>query len=421
MGGAEPWDVQIHRNSQQLLRDGRQIFRFDTFGDEAFWGGQLRLHEALATLSPNQLLYLGVKVDAAAIKGLRLTPASLKSPATTLALLRRKAVVGVTGFFNEQGNLTSVGFQCAVCHSIVNNSVAFGVGKRLDGWPNRDLDVGQIIASAPDLSIFATLLGLSQDQVRTVLRTWGPGKFDAELLLDGKAFNPEAPDTVPNKSAATLNPAAFGLAGFNNHTWTGGWGTVTYWNAFVANLELRGQGTFFDPRLDDPVKYPIAAAHPELFGHKRDPEDKITAKLPALHFYQLAIPAPKPKPGLDFDPEAAERGDQLFEADGKARCASCHVEPLWTEPGWNTHKPQDIRIEAFQANRSPDNSYKTMNLAGIFTRERGYFMRPENKGRLYHDGRFKTLMDVVNSYDVRFGLGLTAGEKSDLVEYLKSL
>src|SRR5204863_2629573 len=141
----------------------------------------------------------------------------------------------------NQKQLTAVGFTCALCHSTVDNSVAFGIGHRLDGWPNRDLDVGQVIASAPDLSIFASLLGVSQDQVRTVLRSWGPGKFDAELLLDGNAINP-----VTGQPAATLMPAAFGLAGFNQHTWTGGWGTVTYWNAFVANLELRGKGVFFD-------------------------------------------------------------------------------------------------------------------------------------------------------------------------------
>lgn len=194
---------------------------------------------------------------------------------------------------------------------------------------------------------------------------------------------------------------------------------MPYWNAFVAVLELRGVGTFFDPRLDNADKFPIAAA--KGFGHiSVDPdEDKVTPKLPALHVYQLALPAPKPKAGVDFDAEAAERGDELF--GGKAKCGSCHVEPLWTEPGWNLHTPDEMKIDGFQANRAPGDAYKTTNLAGIFVRERGLFMRPENKGRFYHDGRFKTLLDVVNSYDERFRLGLSDQEKRDVVEYLKSL
>jgi len=339
---------------------------------------------------------------------------NLDDPATTLALLKLNAVVGVQGFFTADGKaLRSVGITCAFCHATVNDAIAPGIGQRLDGWANRDLNVGAIVALAPNLQPVATLLGTDVPTVQKVLNSWGPGKFDAELFLDGKAFRPDG------GSAATLLPNAYGLAGFNLHTWTGGWGTVTYWNAFVANLEMHGKGTFFDPRLDDAAKFPIAAAN--KFGHLRtDPDaDQITAKLPALQFYQLALPAPKPRPGVDFDAAAAQRGDELF--NGKAQCGTCHVEPLWTEPGWNEHKAADIGIDSFEANRSPDNAYKTMNLAGLFVRERGLFMQPANKGRFYHDGRFATLLDVVNHYNAFFNLGLTDVEKSDLVEYLKSL
>jgi len=172
--------------------------------------------------------------------------------------------------------------------------------------------------------------------------------------------------------------------------------------------------------MDNTNKFPIAATM--RFGHtsvNNPDEDQVTSKLPALHFYQLAIPAPKPTAGVDFDPAAASRGDALFS--GKANCNACHREPLWTEPGWNEHPPSEVKIDSFQADRSPDGNYKTMNLAGIFVRERGLFMNPQNKGRFYHDGRFQTLLDVVKSYNSRFNLGLTAQEQADLVEYLKSL
>jgi hypothetical protein len=300
----------------------------------------------------------------------------------------------------------------------VDNSVASGIGKRIDGLANRDLNIGAIIAAVPNLQPIVDLLGLANpgittDDVRKVLLSWGPGKFDVELFLDGKAFQPDG------RSAATLIPNARGLAGHNLHTWTGGWGTVTYWNAFVAVDELHGIGTFFDERFDNADQFPIAAQ--AGLGHVSiDPDqDQVTSKLPALQFYQLALPAVKPRPGIDFNPYAAERGDELFS--GKANCNSCHREPLWTEPGWNQHSADELKIDSFQADRSPGHAYRTMNLAGIFVRERGLFMRPENKGRFYHDGRFQTLGDVIDSYNVRFGLGLTDSEKNDLVEYLKSL
>ncbi|HKA55994.1 MAG TPA: hypothetical protein VKJ47_20270 [Candidatus Binatia bacterium] len=436
-GRPSRFDAQIGTNARQLLDQGRRVFRFETFGDEAFWGGMLKLHQAIEGaqfggvgpgLSPKATLDLGLKVDIdvlpkAVVQGLKHGQLNLNDPATTLALLKAHAVVGLTGFFTPQGSLQSVGIQCALCHSTVDNALTFGIGHRLDGWANRDLDVGKLTTLAPDLSPFATLLGTDQNTVRHVFTSWGPGKFDAELILDGKAFNPQQVTdgvvTGMNVPGATLIPNAFGLAGFNQHTWTGAWGTVTYWNAFVANLEMHGIGTFFDPRLNNVAQFPIAAQ--QRFGNVRvDPdEDRITKHLPALHFYQLAIPAPTPQPGRDFDPAAAKRGDELFS--GKAKCNTCHVEPLWTEPGWNLHKPTDIGIDNFQANRAPDGVYKTMNLAGIFVREEGLLMRAANKGRYYHDGRFATLLDVVNHYNTHFSLGLTAQEKNDLVEYLKSL
>jgi len=432
-------DQGLRRNVDHMLAEGRQTFRFDTFGDETFWGDTLKLHLAIegsqfggvgAGVSPRLALALGLKVDADALaKGgllgaVRSGRIDLDAPATTLALLKANAVVGLTGFFNPNGTLKSVGIQCSLCHSTVDNSVAFGIGQRLDGFANRDLDVGKIAAAAPDLSAVATLLGVSQATVRTVLSSWGPGKFDAELFLDGKAFNPQQVTngvvTATNVSGATLIPNAFGLAGFNQHTWTGAWGSVPYWNAFVATLEMHGKGRFFDPRLNNAAQFPIAAANG--FGdlpHISPDDDRVSAKLPALHFYQLALPAPTPRPGVDFDVAAAKRGDDLFS--GKARCNACHVDPLWTEPGWNLHKPSEVGVDSFQADRAPDHTYKTMNLAGIFVRENGLFMDAANKGRYYHDGRFKTLLDVVDHYDTLQGLGLSGAEKSDLIEYLKSL
>jgi hypothetical protein len=401
-------------NARRMLREGQQTFRFDTFGDEAFWGDTLRLHQAIAGaanggvgpgVSPRTALAVGLKVDAEALPGnlvgqLRAGQVDLDDPATTVALLRLNAVVGVTGFFDDGGALRSMGIQCALCHSTVDDSLAPGIGRRLDGWANRDLDVGAIVALAPDLIAVATLLGVDEDAVRTVLRSWGPGKFDAALLLDGKAFRPDG------NSAATLLPPAFGLAGVNLHTYTG-WGSVTYWNAFVANLEMHGKGTFYDPRLDDRRKFPVAAR--AGFGNVRSDPDLITPKLAALHFYQLAIPAPTPPPG-SFDAAAAARGQALFT--GKADCARCHVPPLFTEPGWNMHTAEEIGIDDFQARRSPDERYRTAPLKGLFSHQKGGF---------YHDGRFATLTDVVQHYDQTFGLGLSEQEMGELVEYLKSL
>jgi hypothetical protein len=408
------FDRAIITNVRQLVEEGRQTFRFDTFGDESFWGDALQLHQAIKGaklggvdpgLSPNAALGLGLKVDVdvlppVLVNQLRTGEVDLDDPATTVALLKLKAVVGLTGFFDSAGNLQSVGIQCSLCHSSVDDSFAPGIGHRLDGWANRDLNVGAITALAPDLSSVAALLGVDQETVRKVLNSWGPGKFDASLLMDGKAFRPDG------KSAATLIPPAFGLAGVNLHTWTG-WGSVTHWNAFVANLEMHGKGTFFDPRLNDPVQFPIAAA--AGFGNLRNDPDLITSKLAALHFYQLAIPAPKPPKG-SFDPVAAASGEVIFNT--KADCARCHVPPLFTEPGWNMHTPDEIGIDDFQSNRAPDRRYRTSPLKGLWTHQKGGF---------FHDGRFATLREVVDHYNNFFALGLGEQEVKDLIEYLKSL
>ncbi len=406
------WSQEGRSPAERLLTDGRHTFRFDTFGDEAFWGDTLRLHQAIEGsalggvgpgVSPRSALAVGLKVDVEAlpeslVADLEAGRVDLDSPATTLALLKLSAVVGVTGFFQGRA-LRSIGIQCALCHSTVDNSLAPGIGHRLDGWANRDLNVGALVALAPDLSTVAMLLQTDQAAVRKVLGAWGPGRFDAELLLDGKGFRPDG------KTAATLIPPAFGLAGVNLHTWLG-WGSVTHWNALVANLEMHGKGTFFDARLSDPSQFPVAAR--AGFDNVRSDPDLITSKLPALHFYQLALEAPHPPAG-SFDERGAARGKELFET---ARCASCHVPPTYTEPGWNLHTPRELGIDDFQADRGPTKGYRTAPLRGLWT---------HLKGGLYHDGRFATLREVVDHYDALFGLHLSDQEKTDLVEYLKSL
>jgi hypothetical protein len=285
----------------------------------------------------------------------------------------------------------------------VDDSFAPGIGKRLDGWPNRDLNVGAIIALAPDLSAPASVLGVDEATVRAVAKSWGPGRFDAQLFLDGKAFRPDG------KSASALIPPAYGLAGVNMGTSTG-FGSTTYWNAFVANLEMHGVGTFFDPRLNDSREYPVAVRNGFDNVRPNGARDEITSKLAALHFYQLAIPAPKPsKEGAPTE-AATRRGEALF--NGKAKCASCHVPPLFTEPGYNMHTPQEIGIDDFQASRSPTKMYRTAPLGGLTTHE---------KGGYYHDGRFSTLESVIQHYDQFFQTNLTSGEVQDLIAYLRTL
>ena len=401
-------------NTTTLMRQGKQTFRFDTFGDQSFWGGTLQLEKSIEGaahggvgpgLSPKQALALGLKVDVNALpkalqQAILAGKVNLNDPGVTLALLKLNAVIGVKGFFNSSGNLSSVGIECALCHSTVDNSLAPGIGHRLDGWANRDLNVGAIIGFAPNLQPIASLLGVSVATVQKVLASWGPGKFDAELFLDGKAFQPNG------TSSAALIPPAFGLAGINLHTYTG-WGSIPYWNAFVAVLEMHGHGTFIDPRLDNAKQFPIAAANG--FGHVVSSPDLVTPKLPGLQAYELSLRAPKPPAG-SFNPAMAAAGKVLF--DGPAECATCHVPPIFTEPGWNLVPSSAVGENNFEANRSPTHMLRTTPLAGLWTHQKGGF---------YHDGRFPTLLAVVRHYNKVFNLHLTRAQENDLVQYLLSI
>ena len=407
-------DAQNARNSRAMFLQGRRTFRFDTFGDEAFWGNALQLHRAIAGarnggvgggVSPKTALAVGLKVDASAIPrpvagAIKAGKVNLDDPKTTLTLLKLNAVVGVKGFFGRNGRLSSMGITCALCHSTVDNSFAPGIGRRLDGWPNQDLDVGKIISLAANKKPLTDLLGVNEATVDKVVTSWGPGEFDASLSLDGQGFRPDG------KPASTRIPPAFGLAGVNLATYTG-WGTVTYWNAFVANLEMHGIGNFTDERLANQNQFPVAAK--AGFAKVRNRRDRISSKLPALHYYQLSIPAPRP-PRRSFNAAAARRGKAIFNAPGK--CATCHVPPTFSEPGWNLHSPREMCTDAFQASRSPTFRYRTTPLRGMFAKSKRGF---------WHDGRFRTLDAVVDHYNECFNLRLSPSQKRDLVQYVKSL
>lgn len=403
---------QPPEDNSPLVKEGKDIFRFDTFEDEGFWTGLLHIDKAIAGnanggfgsgVSPKTALAVGLKVDAEAlpsevVAGIQDGTVDLDNPATTLALLKLNAVVGVKGSFNEQGTLKSIGITCAACHSTVDNSFAPGIGKRLDGWPNRDLNVGAIVSLTDNAQPIADMLHVDEGTLRTVLGMWGPGKFAAVLFMDGKALQPNG------SVAANLIPAAFGLKDVSLTTYTG-WGDISYWNAFVANLEMHGKGNFSDPRLND-SKYPIAVEN--SFGNVTNNPDLVTSKLPALKAYQHSIAAPK-APAGSFDAVAANRGKVLFE--NKAKCATCHSPELYKNANTILHTAAEIGIDDFEAKRSPTGKYRTTPLAGLFARA---------KGGYYHDGRFATLQDVINHYDTHMNLNLSASEKQDLAEYLKS-
>jgi hypothetical protein len=409
-----PIDARVAQDAQAMLEEGRQTFRYDTFGSEAFWGDTLQLHKAIAGaksggvgdgVSPKAALEVGLKVDADALPAelkakLKAGQVDLADPATTLALVKLNAVVGVVGFANSNGSVKSIGLTCAICHSTVDDSLAPGIGSRLDGWANRDLNVGLIVSLAPNLKPYTDLLGVDLATLKKVLNSWGPGCYDAVLDKDGKAMRPDG------KRACTLIPPAFGMAGVNLHTWTG-YGSVPYWNAYVAATELHGSGVFVDHRFNDKKQFPLAAKTGAY--DTRGIPDRSTAKLPALHFYELSLRAPQAPAGT-FNQAAFDRGMEVF--NGKADCARCHVPPIFTEPGHNLHSPADIGIDAFQADRSPTRMYRTAPLAGLWTHQKGGF---------YHDGRFATLNDVINHYDSHFKLNLNDAEKADLVEYLKGI
>lgn len=410
---------QCHKNKDiekkddpALIAEGKDIFRYDSFGDEDFWSGLLHLDKAIAGaanggfgpgVSPKTALAVGLKVDATVlpaevVAGVQSGAISLDDPATTLALLKLNAVVGIKGTFNASGQLQAIGVTCASCHSTVDNSFAPGIGGRLDGWPNRDLNVGAIIALTDNAKPIADMLHVDEPTLRTVLGAWGPGKFPAILFMDGKALKPDG------SVAANLIPAAFGLKDINLTTYTG-WGDISYWNAFVGTLEMHGKGTLIDPRMNDRVKYPIAVEN--NFWNTTHTPDLITSKLPALKAYQHSIAAPEPPAG-SFDAAAANRGKVLFNS--KAKCASCHAAPVFADNV--LHTAAEIGIDDFEAKRSPTGKYRTPPLSGLFAKMKGGF---------YHDGRFPALPNVVDHYNNHFALGLSASEKQDLVEYLKSL
>jgi len=365
-----------------LVEQGKQIFRFDTFGDEAQWTDALRLHEVIeVAVDPATALSVGLKVDAdalpaAVVEGIRSGSVDLKSPATTVALLKLGAVVGVEGTVETIGGvdrLTRVGITCALCHSTVDDSFAPGIGKRLDGWPNRDLNPGAIIALSPALDA----------ATKAVLNSWGKGRFDPRHNVDGL-----------NKPVVI--PPAYGLAGIQRITYTGDGSEIAYWNRYVAVVEMGGLGSFAEPRLN------LSVTHGSI--------DLVSAKLPALQAYQLSLQAP-PAPAGSFDAAAAARGKLVFE--GAGRCATCHSGPQFTDANDRLHPPADSMAEPetpSYAARSATQLYRTSPLRGVWQHP-PYF----------HDGSAATLDDVVARYDARLALGLMPAQRADLVQYLKSL
>ncbi|HMJ09921.1 MAG TPA: hypothetical protein VK524_00880 [Polyangiaceae bacterium] len=348
---------------------GREIFRHDTFGDEAHWTNTLRMHEVIASaVDPTTALSVGLKVDADALPPGILETVDLTDPKTTVALLALDAVVGVKGQVSADGVLESVGITCALCHSIVDDSVAPGIGRRLDGYPNRDLDPGLILSLSP---------AFSEDQ-KQVLRSWGKGHYDPRWSIDGI-------------NAPVLIPPAYGLKHVGRETYTGD-GPISYWNAYVAVTQMGGQGVFIDPRIGVSVV--------------RRP-DRVTPKLPALLAYQLSLKAPAPPEG-SFDETAAERGKLLFR--GKAKCGSCHSGPAFTDARYRLHRAEEVGADPLYASRTATKRYRTTPLRGAW-----------QHAPYFHDGSAATFADVVNHYDSHFELGLTQPEKSDLTEYLKSL
>ena len=367
------------------IEQGKQIFRFDTFGDERQWSDTLRLHEVIpAAVDPVTALAVGLKVDAealpaAVVKGIQDGSVDLKSPATTVALLKLNAVVGLVGkveTVNGKDRLTRVGVTCALCHSTVDNSFAPGIGKRLDGWANRDLNPGAIIALSPALS----------DAVKVVYNSWGKGKYDPRFNLDGK----NGPQAIP---------PAYGLKGIHRITSTGDGDDIAYWNRYVAVTQMGGQGSFSDSRIG------VSVTHGTL--------DLVSAKLPALQAYQLSLEAPAPPPG-SFDVAAASRGKLVFSSRGQ--CISCHSGAQFTDANMRLHPVADVVSEPepggapSYASRSATKMYRTAPLRGLW-----------QHAPYFHNGSAATLGDVVTTYNTRKALGLSAAEVADLTEYLKSI
>ena len=351
-----------------LVAEGRQVFRFDTFGDEKLWTDTLRLHEVVEkSVDPATALKVGLKVDADVLPPGLLKTVDLTSPATTVALLKMNAVVGLRATVDANNRITRLGVTCALCHSTVDNSVMPGIGKRQDGWPNRDLNVGAIIALSP---------ALPADK-KAIYSSWGPGKYDPRFNQDGK-------------STPLVLPPAYGLADVKNETYTAE-GPISYWNAYVAVTQMGGQGNFADPRLGIDVKH-----SPDL----------VTAKLPALRAYQHSLAAPPPPAG-SFDRALADRGLALFDQS----CASCHIGGSGTDNNNGTlHPPADTGVDGAYAARTANKAYRTTPLRALW-----------QHAPYFHDGSAATLADVVAHYNRVRGLNLTADQQRELVEYLKTL
>jgi cytochrome c553 len=362
-----------------LVAQGKQIFRFETYGDETFWTDTLRLHEVIqSSVSPATALSVGLKVDVDALPaqvraGLRAKTIDLNDPATTVALLKLGAVVGVIGKVDASNRLTSVGLTCAFCHSTVNNSFAAGIGQRLDGWPNRDLNVGAIVALSP----------VPTAAQKAVYNSWGPGKYDARFNIDGK-------------NMPVVIPPAFGLRHVKREIYTGD-DTISYWNAYVAITQMHGHGRFADPRIGVAVNNP-----PEL----------VSSKLAPLRVYQFSLETPAPEAG-SFDAAAAKRGHALF--NGAAGCARCHLGSSYTDVNaGRLHTAAEDGQDPAYAERSATKLYRTTPL-------RGLWHPPQLMGPYFHDGSAGTLGDAVDHYVQHFGLSLTPRERADIVEFLKTL
>ena len=379
--GRRGFDHTVDANVRRLMNEGQDTFRHDTFGDEDFWGGTLRLHEAIEGaanggvgpgVSPRTALGVGLKVDAealppAVVQGIQNGTISLTSPATTVALLKMNAVIGLQATVDADNHITRLGVTCALCHSNVDNSIMPGIGRRKDGWPNRDLNVGAIIA-------LSTVLAADK---KAVYASWGPGKYDPRYNQDGK-------------NTPLVLPPAYGLARVKNETYTGE-GPISYWNAYVAVTQMGGQGNFADPRLGIDVKHA---------------PDMVTAKLPALRAYQHSLPAPPPPAG-SFDAAIAARGRTVFART----CASCHIGGSGTDNNNGTlHPAAETGVDGAYAARTANKAYRTTPLRALW-----------QHAPYFHDGSAATLADVVAHYNRVRNLGLTPEQQRDLVEYLKTL
>jgi mono/diheme cytochrome c family protein len=374
---------------ERTQRNGQAIFRFDTFGDEQLWTDVLRMHEVIATVDPATALAVGLKVDVEAlpraiIAALRDGKVDLTDPAVTVELLRLNAVVGVRGKVDDTGRLTSVGITCALCHSSVDDSFTTGIGRRLDGWANTDLNVGAIVALSPALD----------QATKAEFNAWGPGKYDPRH----HAFDGTNLLSLNTPSLPIVIPSIFGLQGVGFETFTGD-GPISYWNSYVGVGQMGGQGTFRDPRIG-------------LFITQTP--DLVTPKLPALLDYQLSLRTPEP-PANSFDSAAASRGERLFR--NKARCAECHQPPTFTDvlsgPSPSVpflHDPAEVGMDPAYALRTATKKYRTTPL-------RALWQHPP----YFHDGSAPDLLAVVDHYNRQFTLNLSPRQKADLVEFLKSL